>query len=40
LNTSLANNTEATYEKDNSLGQSNLMKNSFLSSSRRSEDLM
>ncbi|CAG8756186.1 28003_t:CDS:2, partial [Gigaspora margarita] len=34
------NDTEATYRKSGSLGQSKLTENSFLSSSRRSEDLM
>ncbi|CAG8826846.1 20557_t:CDS:2, partial [Gigaspora margarita] len=40
LNTSWADNTEATYGKGGSLGQSKLIENSFLSSSGRSEDLM
>ncbi|CAG8839788.1 3704_t:CDS:2, partial [Gigaspora margarita] len=40
LNTSWADDTEATYGKGGSLGQSKLTENSFLSSSGRSEDLM
>ncbi|CAG8829525.1 15339_t:CDS:2, partial [Gigaspora margarita] len=40
LNTSWADDTEATYRKGDSLGQSKLIENSFLSSSGRSEDLM
>ncbi|CAG8733979.1 3109_t:CDS:2 [Gigaspora margarita] len=40
LNTSWADNTEATYGKGGSLGQSKLTENSFLSSSERSEDLI
>ncbi|CAG8844140.1 21953_t:CDS:2, partial [Gigaspora margarita] len=40
LNTSWADDTEATYRKGGSLNQSKLMENSFLSSSGKSEDLM
>ncbi|CAG8793322.1 15379_t:CDS:2, partial [Gigaspora margarita] len=40
LNASGADDTEATYEKGGSLDQSKLTENSFLSSSRRLEDLI
>ncbi|CAG8826029.1 16545_t:CDS:1, partial [Gigaspora rosea] len=40
LNTSWADNTEVTYEKGDSLCQSNSTEKSFFSSNGRSEDLM